>query len=54
MIKENESNFKRLVLEVPKELHKNIKTRALVRNITMRKWVVMAIVEQIKRETAVY
>jgi predicted HicB family RNase H-like nuclease len=54
MEKESVVHYKRLVLEITKDLHANIKSRAAVRNITMRKWVMMAIVEQIKRETAVY
>lgn len=41
---------KRLVLEIDEELHKEIKRRALERNITLRRWVLRAIKQQIKYE----
>lgn len=43
-------NDKRLVVEIPLELHQDIKVRAVFRNITLRKWVLLAIIEQIKQE----
>jgi hypothetical protein len=43
-------NDKRLVVEIPLELHQDIKIRAIFRNITLRKWVLIAMLEQIKRE----
>lgn len=41
---------KRLVLDIDEELHKEIKRRALERNITLRRWVLRAIKQQIKYE----
>lgn len=41
---------KRLVIEIQPDLHNDIKKRALFRNITIRKWVLIAILEQIKKE----
>jgi hypothetical protein len=41
---------RRLVVEIKPELHQDIKLRAVFRNITIRKWVLIAILEQIKRE----
>lgn len=42
--------LKRLNLEINEELLKEIKIRALERNITLRKWVLRAILQQIKYE----
>lgn len=41
---------KRLVIEIAKELHHDIKARALFKNITVRKYVIIAILEQIKKD----
>ena len=42
--------IKRLSIEIPSKLHKEMKVRALFRNITLRKWVMLAIMERIKKE----
>lgn len=41
---------KRLVIEVMEETHKAIKLRAGMRNISMRKWVMRAIIHALKQE----
>ena len=41
---------KRLIVEVGSRLHKKIKLLAVNRNITMRTWLIRAIVEAIKEE----
>jgi len=40
----------RIVIEIHQELLFNIKKRALFKNITMRKWVILAILDKIKEE----
>lgn len=44
------SSKKRLVIEVDDATHYAIKSLALERNITMRKWVVRALIEALKKE----
>ena len=39
-----------LVIEIPREIRNEIKIRSVVRNVPMRKWVLIAIIEQIKKE----
>jgi predicted HicB family RNase H-like nuclease len=41
---------KRLVAEIPPEIHKEIKIQAAFGNMTMRKWVIRAIIEKIQRD----
>ena len=41
---------KRLVIEIAKDLHHDIKMRALFKNITVRKYVIIAVLEQIKKD----
>lgn len=41
---------KRLLIEIPLELHKSIKTKAAQRNITIRLWITRLILEALKRE----
>ena len=41
---------KRLVIEVNEEFHAKVKAQALKRNITIRKWVVRAILQALKVE----
>lgn len=41
---------KRIVLEVPEDLHTQVKVRAAKRNIPIRTWVIRAIVAAIKEE----
>lgn len=41
---------KRLVVELPLELHQEMHKRAIHRNMTIRKYVIKALLEQIKRE----
>lgn len=44
------SKTARLGIEIKPVLHQDIKIRAAFRNITIRKWVLIAILEQIKQE----
>jgi predicted HicB family RNase H-like nuclease len=41
---------KRLILNVPIELHSAIKVRAAIRNITMRTWIIRVLIEAIAKE----
>jgi hypothetical protein len=43
--------MKRLIADIPEDLHKELKTLAAVRNITIRKYVIRAIVEKIAHDT---
>lgn len=48
---ENENlKIKQLMIHIPVDLHAEIKSRAALRNITIKKWVLRAIMEQIKKE----
>jgi len=44
------SDVKRLVVDLPRGLHNEIKTQATWRNITIRKYIIGAVLERIKRE----
>lgn len=46
----NVLEIKRLTIEVPVALHNEIKARAAMRNITVRKLVIRAILEMIAKE----
>ncbi len=46
----NESKNKRLIIDIPAELHKDIKIRSATKNISIRTWVVRAIVQAIEKE----
>jgi hypothetical protein len=39
-----------LVVEIPKDLHRIIKEQALFRNITIRKYIIQAVIERMKRD----
>ena len=41
---------KRLLIDIPEDVHKLIKERALFRNMTMRRWVLQAIKMRLDRE----
>jgi hypothetical protein len=41
---------KRLVIEVTEEFHERVKKISLKRNITIRKWVVRAILQALQQE----
>lgn len=41
---------KRLLIDIPDQLHEEIKKRAATRNITMRKWVIRAVMRVIEEE----
>jgi predicted HicB family RNase H-like nuclease len=43
-------NIKRLNLEIGHDMHFEIKKRALERGISIKKWVMRVIAEQIKKE----
>jgi len=40
----------RLNVEIPKEIHKHIKMQSVFQNITIRVWVLRAIMDKIKKE----
>ena len=40
----------RLIFNINKEIHYEIKKRALKKKLTVREWLMMAIIEQIRRE----
>ena len=42
---------KRLVVDLNKDLHVIIKSKAAFRNITIKKWILIAIAERIKQES---
>ena len=42
---------KRLIVDLPEELHNDIKKRAIDKNISMKEWVLRAISAQIKQES---
>lgn len=41
---------KRLLIDIPINLHTEIKSRAALRNISIRTWVVRALIQAIKQE----
>lgn len=41
---------KRLTIEIPEDLHKEIKVEAAFRNITIRKYVLQAVLERMKQD----
>ena len=41
---------KRLTVEIPEQVHKEIKIKAIESNISLRKWVLQTIIERIARE----
>lgn len=41
---------KRMILEIPDDLHMEVKKRALFKNITLRVWVIRALLAAIKEE----
>lgn len=47
---EQKPKQKRLTLEIPEELHAKIKIEAIFVNITLRKYVMRAIIEKIQRD----
>lgn len=46
----NDTVFKRLVVEMDEKLHVEVKLRATKRGISIKKYVIRAIVEAIKKE----
>lgn len=51
MVDENHSKTqKRFIFNLSKDLHAQIKSRAAYRNISMRKWIIRAIYDAIKKE----
>ncbi len=45
-----EENRKQLNFWIPLEWHNEIKIKAIEKNTTVKKWILQAIIEQIKRE----
>ncbi|MCK9570509.1 hypothetical protein M0R72_16295 [Candidatus Pacearchaeota archaeon] len=43
-------DIQRMVIDLSVELHHKVKTEALFRNITMKRYVIEAILERIKRD----
>jgi hypothetical protein len=46
----NKPKLKRVFADVAEEIHTTIKTSATIRGISMRAWILRAIMEQIKKE----
>jgi len=46
--KRRERHLKLLSVEIPLELHREIKYYALRRNISLRRWIIRALLQQIK------
>jgi predicted HicB family RNase H-like nuclease len=42
----------RLVIDVPKEIHTELKIRAIAQGITLRRWILKAIALKIKQDDA--
>jgi len=49
-MKDQNKTTQRLGLEIPKEIHSDIKVRASTRGISITKYVMRAIMEQIKKD----
>lgn len=49
-MEDNKKETKGLKVDINEMLHKEIKTRAAFRGMTIKKWILNAIVEQIKME----
>lgn len=47
---ETKEKSKRLVIEVPNDLHIEIKMRAVQRGITLKKYIIRSVMETIKKE----
>jgi predicted HicB family RNase H-like nuclease len=47
---EQKPKTKRLTLDVPEEFHQKIKYEAIFVNVTLRKYVIRAILEKIQRD----
>jgi len=45
-----EQKLKQVIIEMPEELHKEIKIRAAYRNMTMKAWIIRAILDAIAQE----
>lgn len=50
IIEESQKKTDRVVIQVPTNIHAEIKARAAIRGITMRKYVLRAIMEMIRKE----
>jgi len=46
----SQKHIKRLIAEIPLEIHNEIKKKAIFHNISLRKWVLQAIMEKITKE----
>lgn len=44
------NNLKRLVIDLPQSMHNDIKSRAAIRNIPLRTWVIRALQKAINDE----
>jgi len=44
------TDMKRLVMEIPEGIHKEIKVQAVWKNITMRKYILQAVMEKIAHD----
>lgn len=42
--------LKRLIAEIPEDLHRDIKMRATLMNITIKQYIIQSIVEKIQKE----
>lgn len=41
---------KKLIVEIPEEIHTTIKLKAILKNISMKTWVLRVIVREIEKE----
>jgi len=47
---EEKKHKKRIIIDVSDQVHREVKTRASFRGITIKRWVELAIAERIKEE----
>ena len=48
--KRKEYNLKQLIIEVPTELHNEIKSHVAIRNISMKRWIMRTLIQALKNE----
>jgi len=50
MIRQQKEKPKRLLIDLTKDMHHTIKSRAVKNKLSMREWVLIAVMERINRE----
>jgi predicted HicB family RNase H-like nuclease len=48
--KKEKSPLKRMITEIPHEIHHEIKLHALLKNMTIRQYVMQAVIEKIRKD----